>query len=397
MQKICSSKAICSALALCLLPAILLAETDSTDSQDKDKKQTVEPVFRIPKIRNGQPPIKTPASNTPTTVWPQPFTPRPTTPPAAAQPSVDTARQLFNEVASSATSATPAQPTPTQPTPAFNATAPPVARVAMATEVAPIRDKQAFNITPDLTVAPTESVAHPLDRAIELANTGLENMRSHVNDYTAILVKRERVDNQLSDTSYMRLKIRNPRQRDIGQVPFSIYMKFIKPRGSAGREVIWVDGQNNNNLIAHETGALLRFKNFHLQPTGMLAMRGNRYPIYDAGIENLTLKLLEKAERDRAAGLCEVKYVEGAKIRDRACTLIEVKHKERKSPYEFHIAKVYIDDELKMPVRFASYDWPLPGQTPKLMEEYTYIKLKLNVGLTDNDFNIANPAYNFAK
>ena len=50
-----------------------------------------------------------------------------------------------------------------------------------------------------------------------------------------------------------------------------------------------------------------------------------------------------------------------------------------------------------MPVRFASYDWPLPGQTPKLMEEYTYIKLKLNVGLTDNDFNIANPAYNFAK
>ena len=77
--------------------------------------------------------------------------------------------------------------------------------------------------------------------------------------------------------------------------------------------------------------------------------------------------------------------------------MIEVIHDQKRAPYEFHRAKVYIDDEYKIPVRFAAYDWPLPGQKPGLLEEYTYINIKMNVGLTDQDFNTKNPAYKFPK
>ncbi len=36
-----------------------------------------------------------------------------------------------------------------------------------------------------------------------------------------------------------------------------------------------------------------------------------------------------------------------------------------------------------------------PGGQPQLLEEYTYLNVKLNVGLTDADFDDKNPEYNF--
>jgi len=46
----------------------------------------------------------------------------------------------------------------------------------------------------------------------------------------------------------------------------------------------------------------------------------------------------------------------------------------------------------------VAYDWPTtPGGEAPLIEEYTYYNVKLNVGLTDLDFDKTNPAYNFPK
>ena len=55
-----------------------------------------------------------------------------------------------------------------------------------------------------------------------------------------------------------------------------------------------------------------------------------------------------------------------------------------------------MDDELQLPIRYASYDWPAaPGQEPPLLEEYTYLNMKVNVGLTDADFDRGNKDYGF--
>ena len=248
---------------------------------------------------------------------------------------------------------------------------------------------------PNSVVGEATQPPHPLDKAVSIAEAGLENIQANVFDYTALMVKRERVKGTLGDVEYMRIKVRNERQTENGFVPFAIYMSFLKPKAVKGREVIWVRGQNENKLSAHETG-MIGFKTFHLDPDGMLAMRGNRYPIYEAGIENLVVRLIEKATRDRAAGDCQVQYLEGAKINNRSCSMIEVVHNERRAPYEFHKAQVFIDDEMNLPVRYASYDWPsTPGGKPILMEEYTYVDIVTNVGLTDRDFDIRNPEYNY--
>ena len=164
-----------------------------------------------------------------------------------------------------------------------------------------------------------------------------------------------------------------------------------------GREVIYVDGLNDGKMVAHEGGLKGRFlPTVSLLPTSALAMRGNRYPITEIGIMTLTRRLIEKGERDRKHGDCQVRLVDGAKVRDRVCTMLEVTHHEQKPQYDFHLARVFLDRELNMPIRYEAYGWPSqPGAAPPLLEEYTYMDVKVNVGLTDADFDRKNSKYRF--
>lgn len=244
--------------------------------------------------------------------------------------------------------------------------------------------------------------AHPLDPALELARYGKEKIDGTISDYTCTLVKRERVDGELLDYEYIYAKIRNPKIEN-GKVtkPFAVYMYFQRPSTMKGREVIYVKDQNENKLVAHEGGARGRWlPTVWLEPTGILAMRGQRYPIYDVGLRNLIDKLIEVGERDKAAGRnsCEVTFREGAKINGRVCTLMEIKN-EKPDPTrkpDYHLAQVFIDDELQVPIRFAAYDYPKKeGEKPPVIEEYTYLNLKFNVGLSDKDFDHENDDYKF--
>ena len=51
-----------------------------------------------------------------------------------------------------------------------------------------------------------------------------------------------------------------------------------------------------------------------------------------------------------------------------------------------------------MTAGFTLNDWPREkGGPPELLEEYTYLDLKLNNGFTDADFDTQNPGYRFQK
>ena len=51
---------------------------------------------------------------------------------------------------------------------------------------------------------------------------------------------------------------------------------------------------------------------------------------------------------------------------------------------------------MNVPIRYAAYSWPKdPGGKPVLEEEYTYLDVKLNVGLGEIDFDPDNPGYDF--
>ena len=247
---------------------------------------------------------------------------------------------------------------------------------------------------------PPSPQSHPLDPALELARTGLEEIRTSIRDYTATMVKRERVDGELLDFEYMFIKVRNRKTRNNATVtPLAVYMYFLKPATIKGREVLFVEGQNDGKLVAHEGGTAGKYlPTVWLRPTGVLAMRGQRYPITEVGIENLVAKLIERGEQDRATGRkdVEVTLSDNAKINGRVCTLLQVKNHVPSPNLDFHLAQIFIDKELNVPIRYAAYDFPIrEGGPMQVLEEYTYLNLKVNVGLTDKDFDHNNGDYNF--
>jgi hypothetical protein len=252
--------------------------------------------------------------------------------------------------------------------------------------------------TPETAGDAPAAAQHPLDAALDMAQKGLDRIRSDVKDYSCILVKRERIKGELGEHEYIFTKVRNRQFKDGRQtVPFSVYMYFLKPAHTKGREVIFVEGQNNGKLCAHEGGTKGKFlPTVWLQPDSMLAMQGQLYPITDVGIENLVLKLLERGERERQFPDVEVTFKKDARVNDRVCTVLEIRHPNRRPEYEFYYAQVFIDDELGIPIRYVAYGWPEGGTVdPPVLEEYTYLKLQVNVGLSAADFDPKNKDYNF--
>ena len=179
--------------------------------------------------------------------------------------------------------------------------------------------------------------------------------------------------------------------------PFSVYMYFIGPASEKGQEVIYVDGANHGKMWAHGVGIReTMFGTVSLAPDGVVAMRGQRYPLTDMGILHLTRRLIEVAEQDTKYGECEVRYFKGAKINNRVCTLIQVTHPTPRRNFLFNLARIFVDDELNIPIRYEAYEWPRePGGAPELIEEYTYLNLKLNNGFSDADFDTHNSHYHF--
>ncbi|HYW78429.1 MAG TPA: DUF1571 domain-containing protein, partial [Thermoguttaceae bacterium] len=155
---------------------------------------------------------------------------------------------------------------------------------------------------------------------------------------------------------------------------------------------------NDGKLIARRGGTRLAYFTKALDPESELAMQGNRYPVTQIGIKSLIGRLYEVGREDVQYGECDVQYLEDVAVNGRNCTVIQVTHPVRRTNFQYHMARIFLDNELQVPIRFAAYDWPSGGDDrPVLLEEYTYIDLKLNLGLTDWDFDTRNEEYGFGR
>ena len=151
-------------------------------------------------------------------------------------------------------------------------------------------------------------------------------------------------------------------------------------------------------LVARGEGWKKRFGAITLDPLGKLAMDGQKYPITKVGLRNLTAELIEVAQSDIKYGECEVKTKHGVKIRTRpdreprVTTMIEAMHPVPRKNFRYYRVRIFIDNEYRVPIRYASWLWPSqPGGKPELEEEYTYADLKINNGFTEFDFSQENP------
>ncbi len=227
---------------------------------------------------------------------------------------------------------------------------------------------------------------HPLDPLINSAQKRLKALESRVQDYTCRFVKQERIRGELRPHEIIDMKVRHE--------PFSVYMHFLKPKEIDGQIVSFIDGQNDGKMIVKPVGIQGVFGPVAILTDGALAMKDQRYPITRAGFVHLTEDLIKVGLMDRKYGECKVRTFKGAKVGERVCTVTEVIHPVRRKNFRFYRARIFVDDELDIPIRYAAWTWPeemgAKGEKgkPVLEEEYTYTNLKLNPGLTDADFKV---------
>ena len=227
-----------------------------------------------------------------------------------------------------------------------------------------------------------------IDDAIELAGTHRTGLKQ-VKDYTAVFTKTELVGNKVIKQS-MDIKCRHE--------PFSVYLhnRFGK---EGSREVLYVTGANDGDLLVHERGflaSLVGTQKLKLDDT--LVMAENRYPITDFGVARIVDKSLDTWQAEKKSDLqnIEVRIYSQAKIGATPCEMIEVTRKHKKADFHCSLTRVYFVSESKLPIRAEQFGWPeKTGDKPPLIEVYDYADIKVNVGLTDTDFDPQNPKYGF--
>ncbi len=222
---------------------------------------------------------------------------------------------------------------------------------------------------------------HPLMPVIRGLKASQEAIDESVRDYSCTFVKRERVDGELGEQQYIFMKVMHE--------PFSVYMSFLKP--FAGREVVYVAGQNENKLVALDVGVKRYLGKINLDPQGALAMKGQKHPITSVGIRNLTEKLIKVAEAELKFAECEVTTNPKQTINTRSTTMVQIVHPKARQDFKHHVARIFFDNELRIPIHYDAYLWPAQaGGQPPLEESYTYQNLKINNNYTARDFDPNN-------
>lgn len=230
---------------------------------------------------------------------------------------------------------------------------------------------------------------HPIDPAIQLLKQCEQKMAS-IRDYSVIFVRQEMVAGKLTPQTYMQAKFRCE--------PFSVYLKWLQPQ--AGKEAIYVQGAFEDQILTHGTGLSKALTGtVRVDPDSPQARQDSRQSIRELGINNLIRRLLRLWEFERRFQQTQVS-ISSVAVNGRPCHLITTVHPvPDDGKFIFHTLKVYIDQELLLPIRTEGYGFPdEPGPEPgQLLECHTYLNLQLNPGFTDRDFSPDNPEYSFSR
>jgi hypothetical protein len=246
---------------------------------------------------------------------------------------------------------------------------------------------------PSVPALPGVAPGHPLSPVLQYARQEQLYLQQSVHDFTCRLVKRERIDGILQDYQHIDMWVREEiRGPDRVVSPLSIFLQFAGPANVAGRRVLYVDGQNDGKMLVRNGGKHFDYVVAQIDPHGRSAQQESLVPITETGFNHVLSHMIEILERhaqmDPSGENTQVERLAGAKINSRPCNVVRIVHAKKKDGLEFHVANVFIDEELHLPVRVDFSDWPKRANQPApLLAEYTYTELKLNVNLPDATFD----------
>lgn len=201
-----------------------------------------------------------------------------------------------------------------------------------------------------------------------------------VEDYTCRLNKKVRKNGVLHIDRDVSVKYKKPR-----------HYYFRWNSGMArGREVIFVQGKNNDKIVAHP-GGIFKLLTFHLDPEGYLAMKENRHSLKSSGMEKIMALVESNAALAQSKGLDAIRFMGEGRFDGKRIWIVEGLFPERQGFYA-HRIRLCFCPMLNLPLKVSIFDG-----SGRLVEDYEFHDLKINVGLSENDFEPHNPQYGFVK
>ncbi|MBA4031610.1 MAG: hypothetical protein C0478_12075 [Planctomyces sp.] len=248
---------------------------------------------------------------------------------------------------------------------------------------------------PAATETPDSPQIANLRRKVDMLREGLTFLQQ-TPDYTAQFTKQELVAGELTEEQAMFVKIRHQ--------PFSIYLKWLT--GDAGREVLYVAGENSDKMIVHAGGWKARLPAISIEPESSLAMAESRHPVTRAGLMELTKLMLEYHNGDlkNHGNIATCQLLENETFGDRPCTAFQVEYSSKAVSPEYRKTITIIDNEWKVPVCIRNFSWPSSNaggsetlDDDTLIEAYSYTEIEFRQQLATADFDSSNEEYRFRR
>ncbi len=201
-----------------------------------------------------------------------------------------------------------------------------------------------------------------------------------VTDYTCTLVKKERINGQLTPINVMAMSVRNE--------PFCVDLRWIEPKNMVGQDACYATGRNSGQLRVKSAGFLGAIGYVSIDPNDARAKKTSKHSITEAGIGNMLNQFAEKWEDERRLNVTQV-HISEYDYNKRRCTCVETIHPTNPdNQFLSYRTLLYFDKESRLPIRMECYDWPhRPGEPGELLEVVSFANLRLNVGVDEAMFN----------
>lgn len=234
------------------------------------------------------------------------------------------------------------------------------------------RPEPADNVRPDNSSR--QQALNDCITALESVQKRLEGL----NDYAATFMIRERIDGELTDKQEVALHVRHK--------PFSVRMKWT----GEGREVVFIKGRNDDQLIVKPGGLASLIGTLELDPEGDTAMAKSRYPITEAGMLALVEKLLEyqKPMLKDSTGVKCVRSIERCEGHD--CDCFVITYRDANVCDGYAKTRLHVDRKSGLLVSIENDRFESSTNSKStLVEHYVFKDVKPDVGFTDEDFKLA--------
>ncbi len=232
------------------------------------------------------------------------------------------------------------------------------------------------------TTAPMKAgtaATSPMDEPIRLLAEAKKAMEG-VKDYSCVLVKKEKMGDKPAVENVMSLKVRAE--------PFGVNLRWVEPKAMVGQEAVYVAGKNDGKMRVKSAGFLGNLGFVSLDPADARAKATSKHGITESGLANMIERFVIGWDKERKVNVTKVRLAD-YEFNKRKCTRVETIHLENpENQFLFYRSVVFFDKETHLPIRVECYDWPTKdGDAGELVEVFSYVNLRLNVGVGDEVFD----------